>query len=304
MKDFFKEKNECVCLIENMLNGNAKACKNKIELFSEIDSTNTYLKNIASQNAPHASVAIAESQTNGRGRLGRSFYSPNKTGVYLSLLYKTSEQITKPALFTAASAVAVSRAVKKLCNIDLQIKWVNDLYLAEQKVCGILCEGVPLECEGLKTIIIGIGVNIFTTSFPKEIENKAGSLFNNSNCAGGAEYSGGAGQVENVENVENAKNVAGDFNKIDENTDFRLVLAAEILNQLFECFEANNFENVLSEYKEKSFILGKNVEVISPNGNYFAKAVEISNDAELIVQKLDGTKATLNSGEISIKPQK
>lgn len=277
MQNFSQNNAACVSLIEELLRGEALVCKNRIALFDQIDSTNTYLKTAANSGAPHASAAIAASQTNGRGRLGRSFYSPDQTGIYLSLLYKTEEQITKPAVFTAAAAVAVERAVKKLCGISLGIKWVNDLYLNGQKVCGILCEGVALPEEGLKTIIVGIGVNISTANFPEEIQNKAGSLFGTEKAA--AALNGTAQK------------------------DFRLVLAAEILNQLFECYKTSNSEEVLGEYKEKSIVLGKNVEVITPKGNYFAKAVDISCNAELIVQKDDGTKTALNSGEISVKPQ-
>ncbi len=277
MQNFSQNNAACTALIESLLRGGALACKGQIALFDQIDSTNNYLKTAANNGAPHASAAIAASQTNGRGRLGRSFYSPSQTGIYLSLLYKAEEQITKPALFTAAAAVAVERAVKKLCAIDLGIKWVNDLYLNGQKVCGILCEGVALPEEGLKTIIIGIGVNISTASFPEEIQNKAGSLFG----------------------AENAEKTLGENGQ----KDFRLVLAAEILNRLFECYEPSAFEEVMSEYREKSIVLGKNVEVIAPGGNYFAKTVDISADAELIVQKEDGTLTALNSGEISVKPR-
>ena len=148
-----------------------------VECFEKIDSTNNYAKKILSEcgnlrdengnltdagQKYHNSVIVAECQTAGRGRLGREFVSPKKTGIYLSVIYAPENGIQEPAKLTAFSAVAVCRTLKKLFNLDAQIKWVNDVFLNGKKVSGILTEGiVNFETRKIEAAIVGIGLNIF-----------------------------------------------------------------------------------------------------------------------------------------------
>lgn len=258
------------------------------ECFSEIDSTNTYAKkllsecgNLRNQNTElteagkklHTATIIAESQTAGRGRLGRTFYSPCKTGLYLSIIFAPKGGIKNPASLTAYSAVAVCRAVSKLFAITPQIKWINDVFLNGKKIAGILTEGFTnFETGIIESAIIGIGVNIEenTSAFPKDVQNIAGSIVQN-----------------------------GDSCKIN-----RMELAAEITGQVLTVLQEDP-NSVISEYKSLNFLIGKELN-ISPiiddeKSSYKAKAIDITEDASLVVELSDGTKKTLNSGEVTLK---
>lgn len=144
---------------------------NKVKLDC-VDSTNNYAKKNISA-LPLPSLITAEMQTAGRGRQGKSFYSPDKTGLYMTLAFEAPESCD---LLTAAAAVAVCLELEA-AGAKPQIKWVNDVYLDGLKICGILAE--CFICEGRKYIALGIGINITTKDFPNDIPN-AGSL--NINC--------------------------------------------------------------------------------------------------------------------------
>lgn len=259
-----------------------------IECFKQIDSTNTYAKrllteagNLRDANGEltqagekyHKSIYIAESQTAGRGRLGRTFYSPEKTGIYLTIVYAPKGGITQPARLTAVSAVAICRILKQLYNINPQIKWINDIFVNGKKISGILTEGFTnFETGTIESAIIGIGINISDNPdvFPEDVAKVAGSIT-------------GAGKAEG--GVSRCQLAAG--------------IAAEVLNILEEDSSA-----VMKEYKEKSFIIGQIVEVHPIIGDdksvYKAKAVDIDDEAGLVVQLEDGTTKTLSSGEVSL----
>lgn len=258
-----------------------------IECFKEIDSTNTYAKRELSlcgalRNTDgsltdngkkyHQAIFVAESQTAGRGRLGRSFCSPAKTGIYLSVIYAPKGGITNPARLTAFTAVAACRAIKKLYNIDSKIKWINDIYINQKKVAGILTEGFTnFETAQIESAVIGIGVNITENqnAFPDEVKKVAGSILDRpSHTAGRAE------------------------------------LAARIAGEIFSVLEENP-KDVIAEYKALSFLLGKEITVHPVIGDvtktYQATAIDIDNNAGLVVKLSDGTERTLNSGEVSVR---
>lgn len=137
--------------------------------FSVLNSTSTYAKeNVSSLNLP--SLIIADSQTNGRGRQGKSFYSPADSGLYMTLVFEVEKSFP---LITPAAAVAVCEALEETAQINSQIKWVNDVYLNGKKVCGILSEAT--KCNGNALYIIGIGINLTTEIFPEDL-TVAGSL--------------------------------------------------------------------------------------------------------------------------------
>ncbi|MCR5208484.1 MAG: biotin--[acetyl-CoA-carboxylase] ligase [Eubacterium sp.] len=137
------------------------------------DSTNTQAKRLVSECEEDALLVVADAQTEGRGRLGRSFYSPESTGIYMSLAIKCKKPLGDYLKVTAAAAVAVCRAIEELTNLEPFIKWVNDIYVGGKKVCGILCESVT---DGRSSaVIIGIGINVNTVRFPEDLKN-AGSL--------------------------------------------------------------------------------------------------------------------------------
>ena len=143
-----------------------------LRVFDSIDSTNTYAKAWAREGAMTPAVVIASQQTAGRGRLGRSFFSP-EGGLYLSLIVPSNG--FSPGNFTTLAAVAACNAIRSVTGLKTDIKWVNDLLLKGKKVCGILAEGVILN-QALSYIVIGIGINTGPVDFPKELRDIAGTL--------------------------------------------------------------------------------------------------------------------------------
>lgn len=144
-----------------------------VTVMEEIPSTNAALKEMASASA--GTTLIAERQTAGRGRLGRSFHSPDG-GLYLSTLLRPADP--NPGRITCCAAVAAARAIESLCAAKVDIKWVNDLYLNGRKLAGILAEGVFLPDGTLTAVVLGIGVNVGVTDFPDELSSIATSLGN------------------------------------------------------------------------------------------------------------------------------
>lgn len=141
------------------------------------DSTNKRAKEYSTSDFSGHALFLADSQTEGRGRLGRSFYSPSGTGLYCSYLFSTKAPLSAFSALTPAAAVVCARVIEKYCACNVGIKWVNDLYVDGKKVCGILTEAVgALSKEEEHKIIVGIGINLTTASFPKELEHIAGSL--------------------------------------------------------------------------------------------------------------------------------
>jgi len=143
-----------------------------LRCLGSIDSTNTMAKQWARQGVPHGAAVLADRQTAGRGRLGRSFFSP-EGGLYMSLIVDSVG--IPPGQLTTLAAVAVLRAAEQVTGRQLHIKWVNDLLLDGRKVCGILTEGI-VQGDAVARSVIGIGVNTGPMALPMELEQTAGSL--------------------------------------------------------------------------------------------------------------------------------
>lgn len=259
-----------------------------VECFKEVDSTNTYAKRLLASCEPlhdwkgnktdtgrkyHQAIIVAESQSAGRGRAGRTFYSPQKTGVYMSLIYAPRGGITRPAFLTACTAVAVCRAIQKLYTCDASIKWVNDIFLNGKKIGGILTEGVSnFETGYIEAAVIGIGINISrnAAAFPDEVALTAGSIF--------------------PDGVQQ-KNIS------------RGRLAAEIAGQVFESYGEDR-KLIIEEYKARSCILGKMLTVHPLIGDdtpaYTARALDIDDEACLIVETEVGVRKKLVSAEVTL----
>ena len=141
----------------------------QITVFDTLPSTNTHLAALARAGAPAGRVLLAETQTAGRGRMGRSFFSPVGSGVYLSLLLRPGA--TDAGRLTTLAAVVTANAIERVCGIRVGIKWVNDLLFDEKKLCGILAEGSVGEF-----MVIGIGLNVKKSAFPPELCEIATSL--------------------------------------------------------------------------------------------------------------------------------
>ena len=241
-----------------------------IHVHKILESTNKTAKEEAFSGAPHGTIIIAEEQTNGRGRMERSFFSPAK-GLYMSFILRPTFNVSKSLLVTAAVSVAVCRAIKTVSDKETHIKWVNDIFLDGKKICGILTEAITnFESGKIEAIIIGIGINcnLEEKDMPEDIRESAGSL---------------SGLVS------------------------RNRLAAEILNELtyiLDDFKEDTRPEYMDEYRKRSMILRKDIKVYKniASGEYQdAKAVDISDEGGLIVIYSNGMKDTLTTGEISIR---
>ena len=239
-----------------------------IAVYKTIESTNTEAKLLAVRDAGQGTTIIAEEQTKGRGRFGRDFFSPSDSGIYMSIILRPELNIENSVLVTTAAAVAVCNAVEKFSNTSARIKWVNDIFIDNRKVCGILTEAVTnFESGIMDSVVVGIGVNVKTKTedFPLELQNTAGSIFNN------------------------------------EDNSVRNQLAAEIINNVLNVTKNLEDRGFMQEYKERSMILGEHILYKKYNDWHEGYASDIDDYGGLIVFTGDGQKITLNSGEVSIK---
>ena len=145
-----------------------------INYLKEIDSTNSELKRLALLGAPSGTVLVADRQTAGKGRLGRSFYSPADSGVYMSILLRPVE-LSDAGLLTTFTAVAVARALSKT-GVEVGIKWVNDLRIGDRKIAGILTEGGLADRESLAYAVVGVGINLLPSALPEDLKEIAAAI--------------------------------------------------------------------------------------------------------------------------------
>ncbi len=234
----------------------------EIAFFDTLPSTNAFLKEECKKGAPNYYTVIADRQTSGRGRLGRSFFSDNG-GLYMSFLLREVDDGDLIRI-TAAAGVSVAEAIDIVYGVKCRIKWVNDLIYNGKKVCGILAEGVISESGIIEGVVVGVGVNIAPPigGFPDEIKDIAGTVSDHYSAAE------------------------------------RDALANAILASF--CRNIGS-QTLVDEYRALSNVIGKDVKVITPSGTYDAKAIEIDSSFGLTVVTDDGKKKTLRSGEISIR---
>lgn len=239
-----------------------------IILFDEIDSTNNEAKKIAAAGETHGTVVIADRQTMGKGRMGRSFVSPAGTGVYMSVIIRPDISVESAGLITSAAAVAAAEAVEKVCGQKIMIKWVNDLYLNDKKICGILTEAsMGLEMKALDYAVIGIGINVRSVRgmFDEELSSRASS-------------------------IEDETGVRPDRN----------VLCAEILNCLEFWLSSIERRDFLHEYRRREYLTGKLITANVGNSSIVGSAVGIDNNANLMIELPGGEIKHLNSGEANL----
>ncbi len=241
-----------------------------IKIFDEIDSTNLEARRIAEEGDFQEQILLARAQTGGRGRLGRSFFSPNG-GLYLSFLLKPHMSPSDAIRLTTAAAVATAQAIDDLCGRESGIKWVNDIYLDGKKICGILTEA-RFDALAMQYAVVGIGVNIEApeNGFPADIADRAGALF--------------------------------PFGKAPHDAFEQLgyFIASEFL-ALYE--KGLPMDEILPTYRRRSVVLGREIEVFRAVGGEGRRAIAESIDdlCRLLVRYEDGTCEALGTGEISIK---
>ncbi|MDE6614217.1 MAG: biotin--[acetyl-CoA-carboxylase] ligase, partial [Clostridia bacterium] len=238
-----------------------------ITLKSTTSTNSEAMTRLMSGNISHGSLIVAEEQSQGRGRMGKSFFSP-KSGIYISVcLCKSIENLTDVMVITPAAAVAVRRSIAKYTNLDAKIKWVNDIYIGKKKVCGILTQAdIDFESGKAGTFIVGIGVNFVNQDFPNEIKDKACSLFEK--------------QPSDVT---------------------RSQIIAEIYTQLIGLTEDLKDRSFMQEYKQYSMVVGKEITYTISGQGKSGKVIDIDDDGALLVIEQDGNQRKLTCGEISIR---
>ncbi len=244
-----------------------------ITTYDEVTSTNALLREMAENgSAPSGPcpVAVANRQTAGRGRKGRFFYSPDASGIYLSVLLHPEVSASEASNITTIAAVCACRAIEECTDSTASIKWVNDIFVNEKKVCGILTEAsVNLENGGLDWAVMGIGFNVYEPAdgFPKELRSIAGSIAS------------------------------------DRQKDLRNRLIAAFLKH-FHALTADLCDrSYAAEYKRRSFLVGHKVNVLTGRDTIPATAIDIDEECRLIVRYEDGHTEALFSGEVSVRPQ-
>ena len=239
-----------------------------IHIYDTLQSSNLTAKQLALGGAPHGTLVLTAHQKAGRGRLGRRFESPAGKGVYLSLILRPALSAADAQSVTISAAVAVARAVKALCGLELGIKWVNDLYYQGRKVCGILTEaGTDMECGQLEWLVVGIGLNLTTSSadWPEELARTAGSL-----------YPGGPAPVSRAV-------LAGAIRPGAALPLPGLRLSGRVPGPLVLCRATW-------------------VTVCTGAETYAAKALSIDDAGRLVVEREGGRQIALQHGEVSIRP--
>ena len=238
----------------------ASALQIPVTVLETVDSTNTYAKKMAAE-GERAALVVALEQTAGRGRMGRSFYSPSGSGVYLSILHTFHTPICNAVSVTSAAAVAVMRAIRRICGVQTEIKWVNDLYRNGKKVCGILAESMLFgeECA----VVVGIGLNLRHADFPAELSDIAGTL-----------------------DADDADAAA---------------LVAAIAEELDPFLQDPLSREWLSDYRTHSCVLGKHVVWTEEGVTHSGTASDIDENGSLIVLSDTGETVALRTGEITLR---
>lgn len=246
------------------------ACRHlELHVLPVTGSTNTLLREKARDGAKEGCTVIAGAQTSGRGRLGRNFYSPPDTGVYLSILLRPLSLAPSEAVaFTTMAAVAASEANEEVSGRQAQIKWVNDIFMDGKKVSGILTEASLRPKSGkIDSIVLGIGINVYPpeNGFPADLGQIAGSVFQ------------------------------------ERKGDAQNRLAAAFLNRFMKFYTAGSLYVCAEKYRARSLVIGREISILLPAGTRRATALDVDRQCRLIVQYEDGQTETLSSGEISIR---
>lgn len=241
----------------------------KIEYIPNVTSTNDIIMEYGRQGREEFIAVVADSQSSGRGRKGRIFYSPDNAGTYFSILLRPNINFSESLYITTAAAAAVTEAMKQLYNMDTEIKWVNDVYYNGRKICGILTEAhIDMESGTVDYAALGIGINVFEpeNSYHKDIKNIAGAAF----CRSMFD------------------------NKI------RCEITAKVIDIFYEYYKNLSDMTFLNTYKSRSFLTGKNV-TIEKNGivqKAFVKGID--DKCRLSVMLENGIEENLNSGEVNL----
>ena len=235
--------------------------------FSELPSTNDEAKKYVEESGELPALIMAERQSAGRGRLGRSFYSCDNTGLYMTLVFKAPDFEERCLRITSLAAVSAVEAIRRLFGLKVEIKWVNDIYLYSKKAGGILAESFFV--DGERYIALGFGINLYT-DFPDELKGIAISLF---------------GSYTDSYTLNTQRNA----------------LARLIAENFFAALEADDVTPYIEKYRAFSCVLGNEVVFVENGVSYEGVAYDIDSQGYLYVRLSDGSSRTLSSGEITLR---
>lgn len=241
----------------------------QLHVYDTVTSTNDLLRAAADEGAPEFTVFAAKQQTAGKGRQGRSFYSPPMTGLYLSMLFRPQMPPAETLRLTPMAAVAAAEAVEQCTGQRVQIKWVNDLLLHERKICGILAESRFSDAQTLDYAVVGIGINLLPPpdGFPPELADIAGAV-----------YPAGA----------------------DAYTAFT-DCAAALISALMRQYRGLGTRQYLAGYRARLCVLERRITVNENGAERPAVALAVDDDLRLLVRYADGTEQWRSTGEIRIR---
>lgn len=242
----------------------------RIHCFETIASTNTRAKEMAAAGAPQGTVLIADAQTGGRGRMGRSFHSPAGCGIYLSVILRPGCHASQLMHLTCSTGIAACNAIESTCGIRPGIKWINDLVLGQRKLGGILTELSLLPDGTVDWAIIGIGINCCQQAgdFPEDIRSIATSL-----------------RIASGNTVDRDLVAAAVLTELE-------IMSKRLLTHRQETMEA---------YRKDCITIGQDISIIAGDRVRHGRAVNVEEDGALTVKFPDGHLEKVNSGEVSIR---
>ena len=241
----------------------------RLEYFDETDSTNNQARRLAETGAPHGTLVVADCQTAGKGRRGRSWVSPHGTGIWMSVLLRPTFSPVYASMLTLLAGMAVVKGVRCATGLVPMIKWPNDAVLNEKKICGILTE-MSTEDDVIRYVVTGIGINVNTEEFPPELAKTATSL-----------------KLELGENVKRSRIIAA---------------VMEALEEYYEVFvKTCDMSGLKEAYDGMLANKGRQVCVLDPRGEYRGTALGIDEKGSLLVEREDGSVTAVISGEVSVR---
>ena len=240
----------------------------EIYYFDSIDSTNTKAKELAEEGHPSGTLVVADRQTAGKGRRGRSWESPSGIGIFMTLMLKPEINPNHASMLTLVAAMATTRAIRRVTGVPAMIKWPNDIVMNGKKVCGILTE-MSAQFDYINHIVIGIGINVHNEDFPEEIAQTASSIY-----------------LESGQHIHRASLIEAFLEEFED-------VYAEYL-------KTEDMEGLVKEYDAMLVNRGRQVRVLDPKEPFEGKAMGITKKGELIVDTWESRKL-VSSGEVSVR---
>lgn len=240
----------------------------KIHHFEEVTSTNDVIKQLADKGAPEGTIVVCEEQLAGKGRLGRTWFSPRGAGVWCSVLLRPSIMPQHASKLTLLGAVAVAQGIRNQCGITSGIKWPNDLLFQGKKVCGLLTE-MRAEQDSVEYVVIGFGINVKNIGFHEDVSCKAISL---------------------------EQMVGGEISRKE--------LLAEILASIesnYLLFLEQGFTPIKEQWEQFNITLGNKVVLSSPGQRVTGTAVRLGDEGQLVIKSVKGEERAYYAGEVTLR---